>query len=105
MGRAVMAKYPFHIKTFLCMSNLSTCVFRKPSIFVMGNYIIPCRYGLSIRASSASWFVNVMEGRELRSMKNMNYRELADLQLPRAHRKHHLDTSNEVFPVHYPRKG
>ena len=37
--------------------------------------------------------------RELRSKKNVNYCELADLQLPRARRKHHLDTSNELFPV------
>ena len=41
-----------------------------------------------------------MEGRELRSKKNVNYQELADLQLPRARRKHHLDISNELFPVH-----
>ena len=74
-------------------------MFRKPSIFLTGNYIISCRCGLSIGASCVSWFVTVMEGRELRSKKSVNYRELADLQLPRARRKHHLDTSNELFPV------
>ena len=40
-----------------------------------------------------------MEGRELRSKKNVNYLELANLQLPSTRRKHHLDTS-KLFSVH-----
>ena len=40
-----------------------------------------------------------MKGRELRSKKNVNYLELANLQLPSTHRKHHLDTSNGSYPI------
>ena len=58
----------------------------------MGNYIISCRCGLSIG-------VSCVEGRELRSKKNVNYLELANLQLPSTRRKHHLDTS-KLFSVH-----